>query len=92
MTEPTKAAMRASLSILEDWDISTPSHHDLAIRIDEQTGLKGLIEAAEGMERMYGYLWDTEGGGGFISPESLPKYDAAFEKLDKSLAKAKGTT
>jgi len=88
--KPSAGALRAAVSILEDWDISTPSQQDLARRIDQQTHLQELIEAAEEMDRLYGNLWDTTDGGGFVSPESLPKYDAAFEKLRNALSKAKG--
>lgn len=47
-----------------------------------------LIEAAKDFSNLYGHLWDTNDGGGWLSAESCEKYDKAHGKLHEALAKA----
>ena len=92
--EPSAGALKAARNLStfsQGWDTENDEHiSDIAHLIDEETGLKELIEAAEKMDRLYGNLFDTTDGGGWVMPDALPKYDAAFEILRKALAKAKG--
>lgn len=47
--------------------------------------LKVVCEAARGMSKLYGQLWDLEDGYGMLTPESVQKYDKAHEVLDSAL-------
>lgn len=51
-----------------------------------------LIEAAKEFSDLYGYLWDVvePDGAGFLSPESVKKYDDAHGKLMAALASCVG--
>jgi len=51
-----------------------------------------LIEAAKEFSDLYGYLWDVVApdGAGFLSPESVKKYDDAHGKLMAALASCGG--
>ena len=49
-----------------------------------------LLVAAKGMSDLYGHMWDTTEGGGFLTIESLARYDAAHCDLYDAIQEAEG--
>src|SRR5690606_7008587 len=51
-----------------------------------------LLEVCQKFSALFGALWDTVDpeGGGFLSPESVEKYDAVHAEMSAAIAKATG--
>lgn len=52
--------------------------------------IQALISAAQEFSDLYGWLWDTTEGGGFLSPDGVKRYDAAHHNLKVALCKITG--
>lgn len=52
--------------------------------------VQALIIAAQEFNDLYGWLWDTTEGGGFLSPDGVKRYDAAHHNLKVALCKITG--
>lgn len=52
--------------------------------------VQALISAAQEFSDLYGWLWDTTEGGGFLSPDGVKRYDAAHHNLKVALCKITG--
>jgi len=70
------------------------SENDIGVLLQRIDQLKAqrdeLLVAAKKANRMYGCLWDSTDGGGFIFPERVKDYDEAFDALHKAVANAEG--
>ena len=49
-----------------------------------------LLAAAKAMSDLYGHMWDTPDGRGFVSEEGLDKYDDAHCDLYDAIQHAEG--
>lgn len=84
--------------LYQDWHFFFKSHPGGAancIRAIEQAVLQSeqvqaLISAAKEFSDLYGWLWDTTEGGGFLSPDGVKRYDAAHHNLKVALCKITG--
>lgn len=67
-------------------------HDRLGDMREARAAVAELIEAGAKFSRLYGHLWDVvePEGAGFLSPESVIKYDAAHERLAAALARVGG--
>jgi len=69
------------------------ANNEAAIALHEWgAAVAELIEAAKEFSDLYGCLWDVVApdGAGFLSPESVKKYDDAHGKLMAALASCGG--